>query len=85
MLNKSKDLVPFKDKVFIYLGKKKGWRPQLSVLNCNKARVWQLLTLPKESTFHYIERTHLKETLIYNLETEKFVEFQPDIHTPESW
>lgn len=84
MLNCS-ELVPFKDKIFIYLGKEKGWKPQLSVLNCNKIRVWELLTLHKESTFHYIERSHLKQKLIYNSDTKQFVDFQPDFHSPKKW
>lgn len=75
------DLIPYKDVVYIYLGKDKGWRVQLSVLNCNRVKIWNLLTVHPNNTFHYLERKITNETLIFD--GEKFVEFDELRHTPE--
>ena len=53
---KSGDLRPFKDRVWIYLGEERGWRPQLSVQNCNKNIVWELLTASPQNLTHRLER-----------------------------
>lgn len=68
----------------MYMGKERGgWRPQLSVLNCNKPRVWQLLTAPKQATFHYLERKDTKQRLIYDVQNSTFIDFQEKSHTPD--
>ena len=59
-----------------------GWRPQLSVLNCNRQKIWVLLTDPKQATFHYLERKVTKEKLIYDIESQKFIPFIENEHTP---
>ena len=82
----SGSLRPYKDKLFIYMGKERGWKPQLSVLNCNKPRVWALLTDEKNSTFHFLERKEGKKVtrLIYLASSQEWVPFTLDVHTP-SW
>lgn len=75
------DLIPYKDTLYIYMGVDKGgWRIQLSVLNCNKPKIWKMLTESPSCTFHYLERSTTKEKFIYD--GEKFVDFSPEIHTP---
>jgi hypothetical protein len=46
-------LRPYLDVVYIYLPKK-GWIPQLSVLNCNREQVWKILTDKKLAKIHYL-------------------------------
>ena len=82
---RSGDLRPYKDRVFIYMGKNKGWIPQMSVLNCNKPRTWNLLTEEKNSSFHYLERKDGKDKrlLIYLYHEKKWVDFDKFTHTPD--
>ena len=63
------------------MGKDRGWRVQLSVLNCNKPKIWKMLSEYPSSTFHYLERKSTGENLIFD--GEKFVDFNESVHTPD--
>lgn len=49
------ELRPFKDHVWINL--KGNWRIQKTVKNCNRQSSWDLLTHPKYSKIHLLQRS----------------------------
>ena len=73
----SKDLVNFQDTVWIKIFDK--WKPQTSAKNCNKGQLWSLLTLEKESTFHFLERKQgtKKGYFMFNFQSQEWKEIDP--------
>jgi hypothetical protein len=71
----SGDFVNFSDTVWINLN---GWRPQLSIRNCNKAAMWGILTTERESKFHCLERIRGNEKRYFQFyfPTQQWVESQ---------
>lgn len=71
------DLQVTLDTIWIYISK---WRPQISVKNCNKIQLWNLLTEERNSKFHLLERKSdisgkEKNYFIYNFQTKEWSPF----------